>query len=69
VGDLEKNKECEGNARVHDHEYNDWYDCDIDEDECMVEETLLEKSYEEILHEVHTLYLNRLNMCSVTHLS
>ena len=37
---------------MHDHEHDDWYDYNSDMDECMAEETLLEKLEDKIEHEV-----------------
>jgi len=35
--ELKESDECEEDASVHSYECDDWYDCDADEDECMVE--------------------------------
>ena len=44
--------ECESNASVHDHECDEWYDGNIDYEECVVEETPLEDSCKMLVHEV-----------------
>ena len=36
---------------MHDQEHDDWYGYNVDEEECIVEETLLEELKDEIKHE------------------
>ena len=43
-------KECESDAIVHDLECDDWYSCNVNEQECIAEEMLLEESRDEIEH-------------------
>jgi len=63
LGELEESEEHECDASVDDCECDDCYDCDVDEEECMVEEALLEKSHEEIMHEVNVDVIF-FNICS-----
>jgi len=39
-----ESEECEGDASVHDHAHDDWYGYNVDEEDCIVEGTLLEES-------------------------
>ena len=48
----EQSGQYENDASVHDHEYDDCHDFDVDEEEYIVEEALLKESCKEIEHEV-----------------
>jgi len=57
LGEPEESKQYENDAGGHHHEYDDSHDFNVDEEECIVKETLLEQSYEEIVHEVPPLHV------------
>ena len=47
---LNLSKKYESDAGVDDHDYDKWYNCDVDEEEYISAKTLLWKSNEEIMH-------------------
>jgi len=52
VEEPKESEECEDDASVYDHKHDEWYGHNVDGEECIVEETILEKSHEVIEHEV-----------------
>ena len=52
LGELEHSEEFESNASEHDHECDEWYGCNDDEKECIVEEIPLGESCGMLVHVV-----------------